>query len=183
MGIFNFFKKKNVGPAVKTLVWVSAAAKQKGCADLLQNMPGAIVIAWFPETQRVFQAYFQRQGLPHMVLLARQTTSLQLNGKKIVLLERYPLYHREHDFLVQLQDVEITALVSMDEPLMLYFGGERLISLMGKMGMDENEAMEHTMINSAIENAQKKLDGRVLDEQGFSQSMEEWFQKNNAGKS
>ncbi len=53
--------------------------------------------------------------------------------------------------------------VSMEDNLMRIFGSDRISSLMQKLGMEEGEAIEHTWVTRAIENAQKKIEGRNFD--------------------
>lgn len=53
--------------------------------------------------------------------------------------------------------------ISMEDDLMRLFGGERLMSLMQRMGMKEGEEIEHKMISRAIANAQRKVEARNFD--------------------
>ena len=53
--------------------------------------------------------------------------------------------------------------VSMEDGLMRIFGSERVSGLMEKLGMEEGEAIEHPWVTRAIENAQKKVEGRNFD--------------------
>ena len=53
--------------------------------------------------------------------------------------------------------------VSMEDGLMRIFGSERVSGLMEKLGMEEGEAIEHPWVTKAIENAQKKVEGRNFD--------------------
>jgi len=53
--------------------------------------------------------------------------------------------------------------VSMDDSLMRIFGSERVAGLMEKLGMEDGEAIEHPWVTRAIENAQKKVEGRNFD--------------------
>ena len=48
--------------------------------------------------------------------------------------------------------------VSLEDGLMRLFGSERISSLMDKMGMQEGEVIQHSMITSSIERAQKKVE-------------------------
>ncbi len=48
--------------------------------------------------------------------------------------------------------------VSLEDDLMRRFGSERIAGLMDKMGLGEGEVIEHKMINSSIERAQKKVE-------------------------
>lgn len=50
--------------------------------------------------------------------------------------------------------------ISLEDDLMRLFGGDRMLGLVEKMGLAEDEAIEHKMLTSSIENAQKKVEGR-----------------------
>ncbi len=53
--------------------------------------------------------------------------------------------------------------LSMDDNLMRIFGSDRVSGLMEKLGMEEGEAIEHPWVTKAIENAQKKVEGKNFD--------------------
>jgi len=53
--------------------------------------------------------------------------------------------------------------MSLDDDLLRIFGSERIASIMGKLGMQEGEPIEHGLISKAIENAQKKVEGHNFD--------------------
>lgn len=53
--------------------------------------------------------------------------------------------------------------LSMEDDLMRIFASERVSGLMQKLGMQEGEAIEHPWVNKAIENAQRKVEGRNFD--------------------
>jgi preprotein translocase subunit SecA len=48
--------------------------------------------------------------------------------------------------------------VSLEDNLMRLFGSERIAKLMDRMGMEEGEVIQHSMITSSIERAQKKVE-------------------------
>ena len=48
--------------------------------------------------------------------------------------------------------------VSLEDELMRLFGSEKIAGLMDKMGFEEGEMIEHSMISSSIERAQKKVE-------------------------
>ncbi|MEN8192112.1 MAG: preprotein translocase subunit SecA [Bacteroidota bacterium] len=48
--------------------------------------------------------------------------------------------------------------ISLEDDLMRLFGGDRVTSIMGKLGMEEGEAIEHSMITKSVERAQKKVE-------------------------
>jgi preprotein translocase subunit SecA len=53
--------------------------------------------------------------------------------------------------------------LSLEDSLMRIFASERVSGLMQKLGMKEGEAIEHPWVNKAIENAQRKVEGRNFD--------------------
>ena len=53
--------------------------------------------------------------------------------------------------------------LSLEDNLMRIFASERVGKLMQKLGMKEGEAIEHPWVNKAIENAQRKVEGRNFD--------------------
>nr|VFK53307.1 MAG: preprotein translocase subunit SecA [Candidatus Kentron sp. TC] len=53
--------------------------------------------------------------------------------------------------------------LSLEDDLMRIFASERVGNIMQKLGMQENEAIEHPWITKAIENAQRKVEGRNFD--------------------
>lgn len=53
--------------------------------------------------------------------------------------------------------------LSLEDSLMRIFASERVSGLMQKLGMEEGEAIEHPWVNKAIENAQRKVEGRNFD--------------------
>ncbi|GAB3836643.1 preprotein translocase subunit SecA [Hymenobacter jeollabukensis] len=48
--------------------------------------------------------------------------------------------------------------VSLEDNLMRLFGSERIAALMDRMGLEEGEVIQHSMITSSIERAQKKVE-------------------------
>ena len=48
--------------------------------------------------------------------------------------------------------------VSLDDKLMRIFGSERIAKLMDRMGLEEGEVIQHSMISKSIERAQKKVE-------------------------
>ncbi len=51
-----------------------------------------------------------------------------------------------------------TFYVSLEDNLMRLFGSERIASVVDKLGMQDNEALESSMLSSSIERAQKKVE-------------------------
>jgi preprotein translocase subunit SecA len=53
--------------------------------------------------------------------------------------------------------------LSLEDNLMRIFASERVGNMMQKLGMQEGEAIEHPWVTKAIENAQRKVEGRNFD--------------------
>jgi preprotein translocase subunit SecA len=53
--------------------------------------------------------------------------------------------------------------LSLEDDLMRIFASERVAGMMQKLGMEEGEAIEHPWVTRAIENAQRKVEGRNFD--------------------
>lgn len=48
--------------------------------------------------------------------------------------------------------------ISLEDDLMRLFGQERLMNVFNKLGVGEDEQIEHKMLSNAIESAQKKIE-------------------------
>jgi preprotein translocase subunit SecA len=53
--------------------------------------------------------------------------------------------------------------LSLEDNLMRIFASDRMRSFMQALGMNKGEAIEHRMVNNAIEKAQRKVEGRNFD--------------------
>lgn len=53
--------------------------------------------------------------------------------------------------------------LSLEDDLLRIFGADRISSIMERVGIEENEPIEHKYISRAIENAQKRVEGQNFD--------------------
>jgi len=53
--------------------------------------------------------------------------------------------------------------LSMEDDLMRIFGGEKMQGMLAKLGFKKGEVIEHPWVTKAIENSQKKVEGRNFD--------------------
>jgi preprotein translocase subunit SecA len=53
--------------------------------------------------------------------------------------------------------------LSLEDPLLRIFGGDRLGNIMERLKMPEGEAIEHGMVNRSLESAQRKVEQRNFD--------------------
>ncbi len=53
--------------------------------------------------------------------------------------------------------------ISLEDDLMRLFGSERIASVVERLGLEDDQPIEHKMMSTAIENAQKRIEGRNFD--------------------
>ncbi|MGN0505251.1 MAG: preprotein translocase subunit SecA [Lachnospiraceae bacterium] len=66
--------------------------------------------------------------------------------------------------------------ISLEDDLMRLFGSERLMTMFSALGMPEGEELQHKMLSSAIEKAQKKIEDNNF---GIRKNLLEYDQVNN----
>lgn len=175
--MFSFGKKKET-TKVTDVVFMHASAKWNACLQALQSNAATVFITWFEETQQQLQDFFKGQHVPDAaVILYRQAAVHYTNGKQVIFAEHYPLHAKEEDLYKSLDLKETKVFSSLDEPLFQQFGGDKIIELMQKMGLQENESVQHAMISMALKNAQEKIGKKVMIEQS-ALSQSEWFKRN-----
>lgn len=164
------------GSKIKVIdkVWMTTEAKWKACAQMLQVNPDCVFIAWFEETRNDLVQFL---GKEVSVQQADKVDVAGLKNKMVVFAEHYPLSQKEQTLFKQLNLKEIPITSSLDEPLFMKFGGEKLIHLMQQLGMKEDEVIGHAMITTSIKRAQEKLERQVRMEKSAN-SAKEWFEFN-----
>lgn len=179
--MFGLFKKKKTGIPVTDFVTISATAKLNNLLNLWKTNPQAIFICWFEESYNDMGSFFSQNGADTgAILMSREVSSHQLNGKTVLFAEHYPVKAKEEELYEKLNLQAVTVWSALEEPLFKAFGGERIIELMKKLGMDENEPIQHPMISNAITNAQQKIEKKIVTESS-ARSQKEWIEKNYAG--
>ena len=53
--------------------------------------------------------------------------------------------------------------LSLEDDLLRIFGSDRIKNLMGRLGMEDGQPIEHRMVSNAIERAQKRVEGHNFD--------------------
>lgn len=178
MGLFGFGKEKKSLPEIRDMVWINNPSKQKGVLNFLQKTQNAILVAWFTETQEQFDWFLNGQNnLGVTIELARTIYAGKAEGKKLILLEHYPLRSKEEDLISKLQPAGVVVFNSLEEPLFAHFGGDRLTQMISSLGLKEDEMIEHPMISKSIEQAQQKLEKEIIVEH-TTNSQKEWMEKN-----
>lgn len=186
--MFGFGKKKKKCFASKVLI--SREALDRLLLNGLRNNE-LMLITFFPATRNSLLKKLNDNSFDDFIIPAdrilngnaipRINSFLAGGGKKIVLAERYPLSANEIQVAEKLEingiTLPIDAYASLDDALLLQAGGERIASLMQKMGMKEDEIIAHSMVESSIENYQSKIASKINFESN-AQSPSDWFRMN-----
>jgi preprotein translocase subunit SecA len=53
--------------------------------------------------------------------------------------------------------------LSLEDDLLRIFGGERIAGIMNKLGVEEDQPIEHSLVTKAIENAQRRVEGHNFE--------------------
>jgi hypothetical protein len=184
--MFGFGKKKKVFFAPKILM------TRQALDYLLLNTLRAneiVLITFFSSTRNHLLKTGNDPGLEELIIPAdkimngsalSRISSFATQGKRIALAERHPLGANEKQLAEKLETngfaFPLDAFAALDDAIMLQAGGERIKSLMLKMGMKEDEIIEHSMIESSIQKFQEKIAEKSA---GLpAQSAEEWFRLN-----
>ncbi|HAS39726.1 MAG TPA: hypothetical protein DCS93_04575 [Microscillaceae bacterium] len=101
-------------------------------------------------------------------------------GLQAIITEHHPSFRQEQILLGHLQDLlptlSIEVFTAIEEPFMQVFGGERITAIMERIGVKENEFLEHTMITKSITRAQQKVD-KSMGQNITANSQQEWMDK------
>lgn len=144
------------------LVWINAQAKLNAMTKLAKQAPQTIFIAWFDETIEILSEQFSKQGLSTSnIYLAQRLMQKQIENYPVAFVEHYPLLKKEEEVYQKLGLKNVRVHTALDEPFMKTFGSERIIDLMKKLGMKEDEPVQHQMVSASIKNAQEKLSKKI----------------------
>jgi len=176
MGFLFFGSKKEQSIPVKNKVLFNKAAKWQVCKELFESNPETLFVAWFEDSAAELKAVLKGETENAVLLASRPGFHLR-PGAKLIFVERYPLKNREQEFFKTMRLSEVTCYCSLDDALMEYFGSKKIISLMEKLGMKENEIIESSMIDNSLERAQEELNKKILVERTAG-SQKEWMERN-----
>ena len=158
-------------------VFMHQQAKWNYCQKLLAKDPKTIFIGWFDDTIAELEIFFSSYtSSPPTILNARTIHKAQVEGSPIIFVEHHPMKSKEELVFGQLGLKKVIVLTSLDEPLVKLFGGEKLIEIMQKLGIKEEEVIEHKMVSQSIANAQNKIEERMIVEQSV-RSQSDWLER------
>ena len=176
--MFGLFKKKDHGPTVTEKIVIAKDAKLEAMLAYWKENPATVFIYWFDDDLAEAEFYFAAKNSGTVpLMIAREMSSLKLSGNHPVFGEHYPLPAKEMELYERLGLSNVTVFSSLQEPLFKLFGADKIIQLMGSLGVKEDEVIEHKMISKSIRNAQEKIEKKVLVEHA-ARSQQDWIEKN-----
>lgn len=204
MGLFS--PRKSSTPTTSDKVWKNRTACLKGVAkeswSASKESRVPLVVTFFDESQRALVEFLTTHKIPfkevhsfeeigrlekNKLAVLRAVDVNHANGihaeinAAIFVLGHYPIAEVENKTLEALAmhfpGSRISFCLSLDDALFATFGSGNIKSLMEKLGMNEEEYIEHNFVAKAIRNAQEKISKSVLVEIKAA-SEKEWFTKN-----
>ena len=181
---FRLFKPKELSRVEREPdnVWISTAAKYKGVRNALaakaaQDSAMVALVAHFPDVLRELETIATEHSGAGSVraVLARQLSAegaarFPLGADttlELIVAERHPLRSVDaelNEFAEALPcRCRIAHHLSLDDPLLRFFGSESIRQLLGRLGATEDEPITHQLITRSIENAQEKIEAKVTN--------------------
>jgi hypothetical protein len=172
----------------------------------LQKGQSSLVISFFPSEQKKLKSFMEENQMefimlddyfngdlskPGIFLLSASSLSTSVwqgvfsnssnrFGGEAYFSGHYPLQAKENRVLESLSNKGFDSFVfclSFDDPLLKMFGSENILPILERLGLEDEESLEHAMITKAIQRAREKLERKVSREVA-ADSPEEWFAKN-----
>jgi preprotein translocase subunit SecA len=152
---------------------IVAQAGRKGAVTIATNMAGRgtdimlggnpdMLISQLPEAEQE-----KRADEIRAMCKAEHNAVVELGGLHIIGTERHESRRIDNQLRGragrQGDPGSTRFYLSMEDDLMRIFGGERMQGMLDKLGFKKGEAIEHPWVTKAIENSQKKVEGRNFD--------------------
>ncbi len=155
---------------------MNSQARSQAMFDRLQHDPEMIFVHWFEDSYDR-SVLIAGEGYAERIHMVRDAFQGRSAGRKLIFLEHHPLQKKEAEVFekLHLQNAEVWS--SLDDPLLRRFGSDRLVEMMTKLGMKEEEIISHRLISRSILKAQQKIERSVTMEQS-ARDMDSWFRKN-----
>lgn len=109
------------------------------------------------------------------------------NGEtlEILVAEHHPFQSRDQEIVDAAAKLtcrsQLGFYFSLDDPVMEHFGAEAVKALFERLGIEKSDCISHRLINTAIRNAQEKIESKVgRDVSTYSAA--DWFKYNLPGK-
>lgn len=191
-----FFRRKPKQPSKRYVAYLHKMAKYRLVMSRFAEEPGQqLLIYFFDQTRKEIQQMAaalnitlknpgEHAEMDDLIFCNAFSLNQYLfpGITKVVVMEVHPL-HANNEAIVQHfinePKLEIEFHMGFDEAALKPFNSERLSELMVKLGMGENEPIEHSMVSKSLENGLTKLEAKLKNShQDIRSSQEEWVVAN-----
>jgi len=175
--MFSFFKKKDRLPDF--VVFMDKVQLYKWLATTIGN-ESCTLLCFFEDTFTEVNQLLEAAGNSAATALRISGQSLSGIKSPVYIVDLFPVKTKFINVVVQAKQSgasDIHLLTHLDDPFFLHFGGERIKTLVQKLGMDAGESITHPMITASIQNAQEKVENKIVHEKDAG-SISEWLRLN-----
>lgn len=186
--MFLFRKKK--APKVRYLTYSSLSAKYRQLLEqLTRKQTTTTVCYFFDETRDQFTQLADALGISWSVASSLDPSVIKICSayelasdhalQELIVLEPHPLYSTHENLLAAAGAACTTIMhVSMDDALLKTFNQNGMAQVMEKLGLGENDCLEHPMISKSLERAMKAIEARKPHFKDIRTSQQDWYQTN-----
>ena len=190
--MFGFFKKK---PELvcKDYIWKNENTKYNALMKHLQQCEKSVFVYYFEDTRAEAEKHLNTAHLNFSteshtfagkvwLLSANNLLHLSaLENRSVFFAEHHPSYSHEQSIKTHLLNNlavrELIFYTSFEDKLLQMFGSERILQLMEKMGMKDDESIQHSMISTSLERAQQRIDEKI-GMYSDTRMRKDWFKVN-----
>jgi hypothetical protein len=118
--------------------------------------------------------------LNHASVLSFLKLNSTVFSSEALFTSHYPMSAFENTTLQILTTAGFSKFVfglSFDDPLLKIFNSQNILPLLEKLGLEEEESIEHNMVTQSIKRARQKVESKIKFE-AKAKSPEEWFALN-----
>lgn len=209
MGLFSLGKSAPLTPSDKVWKTHQACLKGTATQALLAVKAGElpVIITFFEESHQQLTDFLKSSGAPFQLINTLLSSEIaQLKGTiavfelytsgslflslpkevkaTIFFLGHYPLPDTERKVIEEIRlthpNAPISFCQSLDDALFAQLGTDNLAPLLERIGLTDDECVEHALVTKAIHRSLEKISEKVVTEMK-ARSMREWFEKNVEG--
>lgn len=209
MGLFSFGKSSPPTPSDKVWKTSKACLKGTVTQALMAIKGGElpVIITFFEESHQQLTDFLKTSGAPFQLINTMLSSEIaRLKGTiavfelhtsgshflslpkevktSIFFLGHYPLPDTEHKVIEEIRlthpNAPIAFCQSLDDALFAQLGTDNLAPLLERIGLTDDECIEHALVTKAIHRSLEKISEKVVTETK-ARSMKEWFGKNVVG--
>ena len=178
--MFNFLKKKIKPFEVLDICHTTDNAKRNALVNLAKTDNAYIFLCWFSETKSLLEEQFALEGIDLKRLqLAERFVGHSISDNKKLMVEHHPNRRKEELFFEGLNVSKIEIYNSLNEAIFQSANVSSIVDLMRKLGMSDEEPIQHAMISASIKKVQEKFDN-VTSDFVNAHSQAEWIRKNSS---